>query len=196
MKPLRLVVVAAVAALALVGCDRGNGTATPPAPSSGSGTPTATPIPAGSATAVGQWSTQPVTVTHQVPVPPVPVLTGIRSAAHQTEGFDRITFDFRGPLPGYEVRYVDKVVGGATGLPVTVPGRRWIAVTFRPAQAHEDNGTPTVVPLAKTLDHPMLRAYAIVDDFEAVLTVALGLDDVVAFRVGELPGRVYVDVAA
>jgi hypothetical protein len=44
----------------------------------------------------------------------------------------------------------------------------------------------------------MLRGYAIVGDFEGYVSVALGLDDVVGFRVGELaePNRVYVDVAA
>jgi hypothetical protein len=42
----------------------------------------------------------------------------------------------------------------------------------------------------------MLKAYRIVGDFEGVVTVALGLDDVVGFRVGELPGRLYIDVAA
>jgi hypothetical protein len=42
----------------------------------------------------------------------------------------------------------------------------------------------------------MIEAYAVTGDFEAVVTVVLGLDDVVAYRVGELPGRIYVDVAA
>ena len=44
-----------------------------------------------------------------------------------------------------------------------------------------------------------VKAYAISGDFEGVLTVHLGLDDVVGYRVGELPGepgRIYVDVAA
>jgi len=42
----------------------------------------------------------------------------------------------------------------------------------------------------------MMKGFAISGDFEAVLTIAIGLDDVVGFRVGELPGRIYVDVAA
>ncbi|HEX2418217.1 MAG TPA: hypothetical protein VHJ83_08880 [Micromonosporaceae bacterium] len=44
----------------------------------------------------------------------------------------------------------------------------------------------------------MLRAYQVVGDFEAVVSVALGLDDTVGFRVGGLsnPNRIYLDVAA
>jgi hypothetical protein len=50
-----------------------------------------------------------------------------------------------------------------------------------------------------TLGLPMLKAYAITGDFEGVLTVVLGLDAVVGFRVVELPGapgRIAVDVAS
>ncbi|HEX6869827.1 MAG TPA: hypothetical protein VF163_01905 [Micromonosporaceae bacterium] len=131
-----------------------------------------------------------------VSVPPVPVLIGIRSAAH--DGYDRIVFDFDGRLPGYSVRYVSTVVADPSGKPVTVPGRQHLQIVFRPAQAHNDAGTSTVAR-SRTLDYPMMRAYAITGDFEAVLTVTIGLDDVVGFRVGELPGnpaRIYLDVAA
>jgi len=79
---------------------------------------------------------------------------------------------------------------------VQVPGRRWLLISFRPAQAHDESGNPTVTPRLVELGYPMLRGYAVVGDFEAVLSVALGLDDVVGYRVGELPGRIYLDVAA
>jgi hypothetical protein len=151
------------------------------------------PPPGGSPTA---WTSDPVRVERSnLPVPPVPVLTNIRSAAHTPEGFDRIVFDFQAVLPGYEVRYVSKVVEDGSGRTVTMPGRRFLQITMRPAQAHTDAGAATA-PRAKTLNYPMLRAYAIVGDFEGVVSVALGLDDTVGFRVGELPGRIYIDVAA
>jgi hypothetical protein len=137
-----------------------------------------------------------VTVTRTVRIPPVPLLTDIRSAAHPDQGYDRIVFDFTGALPGYEVRYVDEVRGDPSDLPVHVPGRRFLQITFRPAQAHTDTGAPTGAPRAKTFAYPMMRGYAIVGDFEAVLTAAIGLDDVVGYRIGELPGRIYLDVAA
>jgi hypothetical protein len=157
-----------------------------PAPATGTAGPT-------SAAPGARWGSTPVTVTHAVPVPPVPLLTGIRSAAHP--GYDRVTFDIPGRIPGYDVRYVSTVVGDASGGPVDVPGRRYLQVRFRPAQAHTDAGAATV-PRRATFGYPMLRGYVVNGDFEGVLTVTLGLDDVVGFRVGELPGRVYVDIAA
>jgi hypothetical protein len=163
-------------------------TAGPPSTSS----QPAPPPGAGPAT----WASGPVKVDRDnLPVPPVPVLTNIRSAAHSTEGYDRIVFDFRGALPGYEVRYVSEVVEDGSGRTVTMPGRRFLQITLRPAQAHTEAGAATT-PRAMTLNYPMLKAYAVVGDFEGVVSVALGLDDVVGFRVGELPGRIYIDVAA
>jgi hypothetical protein len=147
----------------------------------------------------GEWTTGPLTVTHDPTVPPVPQLIGIRSAAHPDEGYDRIVFDFAGPLPGYMVRYVDEVREDASGSPVAMPGRRYLLVVLTPAQAHTDAGQALILPKSKTLDYPMMRGYALVGDFEGYVSVALGLDDVVGFRVGELagrPGRIYLDVAA
>ena len=128
----------------------------PSPPSTGTPTPPPPPVP----TRPDGWVSGPLTVHRDVPVPPVPLLVGIRSAAHPVEGYDRITFDFSGPLPGYEVRYVVQVVGDASGLPIQVPGRRFLLITFRPAQAHTDAGEATVAR-AKTLNYPMLRSYAV-----------------------------------
>lgn len=127
----------------------------------------------------------------------MPRVTAIRSGAHSDEGYDRIVFDFVSVLPGYDIRYVDTVIADGSGLPVSVPGRRYLKVTFRPAQAHDDSGVG--VPRSMTLGLPMLKAYAITGDFEGVLTVVLGLDDQVGFRIVELPGipgRIAIDVAA
>jgi hypothetical protein len=212
MRRIGVLTITMVGALALAACggggaDGGGATAGPPAPSGtaagigGGQTPaptanTTTPEPTGGS---GTWAAGPVTVAHDVAVPPVPVLLGIRSAAHPSEGYDRIVFDFTGPLPGYTVRYVDQVRADPSDRPVTVPGRRFLLVVFAPAQAHTEAGVATVTTNPVGLGHPMLRGYALAGDFEGHVSVALGLDDVVGFRVGELPGkpgRVYVDVAA
>jgi hypothetical protein len=132
-------------------------------------------------------------------VPPVPLVIGIRSAPHPDQGFDRIVFDIDGPLPSYTVRYVDEVREDGSGRLVTMPGRRYLLIVFDPAQAHTEEGTALVIPTRRTLDYPMLRGYVLVGDFEGYVSVALGLDDVVGYRVGELPGnpgRIYLDVAA
>jgi hypothetical protein len=141
-------------------------------------------------------------VTHDVTVPPVPQLVGIRSAAHPDEGYDRIVFDVDGQLPRYTVRYVDEVREDPSDLPVAMPGRRYLLVVFTPAQAHTDAGTALIAPKRMDLDYPMMRGYVLVGDFEGYVSVAIGLDDVVGYRVGELPGqagrlgRIYLDVAA
>jgi hypothetical protein len=204
MKRFGFLAVLAACTLALGAC-AGGGAAdsdTPQPPpatqaTSGSTAPggSSTPEPTGGP----PWTSAPLTVTHNVAVPPVPVLLGIRSAAHPEGGYDRIVFDFGGPLPGYSIRYIDEVREDPSDRPVTMPGRRYLLVVFTPTQAHTDAGASTVTPKSATLGYPMLKGYVLVGDFEGYVSVALGLDDVVGFRVGELPGqpgRVYLDVAA
>ena len=128
-------------------------------------------------------------------MPPVPRVVRIRAAAHSSEGFDRIVFDIQGRLPGYEVRYVPVVVADGSGKRLAMPGRRYLQIVLRPAQAHDDQGEHAVSG-RHDLDFPMLKGYVVAGDFEGVLTIALGLDDVVGYRVGELPGHIYIDVAA
>jgi hypothetical protein len=201
MRRLGVLAVAMVGAVLLGACtstgDGGGGaspttsTATPPA-----GSPTV--LPTVEPTGGPAWTTGPLKVTRDYPVPPVPLLVGIRSAAHADAGFDRIVFDFAGPLPGYAIRYVDEVRADPSDQPVTMPGRRYLLIVFTVAQAHTEAGETSVSPRSMTLDYSMLRGYAVVGDFEGYVSVALGLDDVVGFRVGELasPNRIYVDVAA
>jgi hypothetical protein len=212
MRRLGLLIITLIGSLALGACGTGDdgsgggdGTPTTSAPSATAPAPTqtpggtgggATPKPTGGSSV---WTSGPLTVRHDVAVPPVPVLLRIRSAAHPDAGYDRIVFDFTGPLPGYTVRYVDQVREDPSDRPVTVPGRRFLLIVFTPAQAHTDAGVVTVTPRTARLDYPMLRGYAMAGDFEGYVSVALGLDDVVGYRVGELPGtpgRIYLDVAA
>lgn len=141
------------------------------------------------------WTSGPVTVVRHPAVPPVPVVVRVRAAAHSAEGFDRIVFDIEGAGPGYAVRYVDQVKADPSDRPVAVPGRRHLLVVLTPAQAHRDDGTATISGVHR-LGLPMMRSYAVVGDYEGYVSIAIGLDDVVGYRVGELPGRIYLDVAA
>lgn len=223
MKRRGFLAVTMAGALVLAGCGNGNGnggtdysppaSTQPPAASSppGDGTDNGVAAPGPSTPAhpggggqggrgiESEWTSGPLTVTHNPNVPPVPQLLRIRSAAHTDDGYDRIVFDFPGALPGYTVRYVDEVQEDPSGLPVDMPGRRFLLIVFTPAQAHTDEGAAQVSPRRKTLDYPMMRGYVLVGDFEGYVSVAIGLDDVVGYRVGELtgqPGRIYLDVAA
>ncbi len=198
--------VVGVAAALSGACDspapRPDATAAPPTPTVVSVSPTA-PVPSGSgtsgtsadATTTAGWSTDPVVRDRTVSVPPVPVVVHVRSATHAAEGYDRVVLDITGALPGYQVRYIDHPVMDGSGRAATVPGRRYLQIRLEPAMAHAEDGT-ALAPRTTTVNYPMLKGWTITGDFEGVVTIVLGLDDVVGFRVGELSGpRVFIDVA-
>jgi hypothetical protein len=169
------------------------------APVATSAAPTSEPGSAGAAANrcdAGAWHAAPVTVTRQVAVPPVPRVTAIRTAAHPECGYDRVVLDITGPVPGYSIRYASQVTADPSGRTITVSGRSYLLITLRPAQAHTDSGSATITPRARVLNYPMLKGYALAGDFEGVLTLALGLQAPTSIRVGELPGRLYIDLRA
>lgn len=65
-------------------------------------------------------------------------------AGGAADRYDRIVFDIKGQIPGYDVRYVDKVIKDPSGEPATLPGRRFIVIRLEPMNAHTDAGEPTV----------------------------------------------------
>ncbi len=143
---------------------------------------------------VGPWRSAPVTVTHKVPVPPVPVITAVRTAQHPECGYDRIVLDVSGPLPGYSVRYVTQAKADASGATIVLPGKRYLLITLRPAQAHTLAGAATVASGIQRPGYPALTSWALAGDFEGVVTLAAGLPGQLSIRTGELPGRIYIDI--
>jgi hypothetical protein len=172
----------------------------PPAPvePAASGLPTSAAAPSPSATTLvasaPRWRTDPITVKHEPEVPPVPVVTGIRYAGHPEDGYDRIVFDIEGGLPGYSARYVDEVRADPSDRRLSVPGKRYLQIVFTPAQAHRADGDSTVRGVHRA-GLPMLTSYAVAGDFEGHVSIALGLSARTGYRIGELPGRIYIDVA-
>lgn len=167
---------------------------------SASGSVTATSSPPTGATAAGcgtsAWQTAPVSVTRQVAVPPVPVVTAVRTARHPGCGYERLVLDISGPLPGYTIRYASTVTADPSGHAITVPGRHFLLITLRPAQAHTSSDAPTIIRHAQVVGYPMLTGWALASDFEGIVTLAVGLDAVTGIRIGELPGRLYIDFKA
>lgn len=139
------------------------------------------------------WATTPVTVKHDPPVPPVPVLTGVRYAAHE-DGYDRVVLDIPGALPGYSAKYVKEVRRDGSDEPVAVPGSAFLLIVLHPAQAHRADGTATVTGIHRT-GLAGVKAYAITGDYEGYVSIALGVSGVRKFHVGELSDRIYLDVA-
>lgn len=139
------------------------------------------------------WGSVPVTVSHTVPVPPVPVVTGLKAAAHPECGYDRLVLSLSGKMPSYTVRYVSRVIADPSGQVVSLPGSKYLVITLRPGQAHQESGTLTLPRAVSAPGFPRLVSYALAGDFEGVVTVAVGLSGTTGIRVGELPGRLYVD---
>jgi hypothetical protein len=129
-----------------------------------------------------------------VAVPPVAIITGVRTATHPECGYDRLVLDMTGTAAGYDIRYVTRVAADASGKAITVPGHSYLLITLRATQAHADSGTATVPAHAAALGYPMLTGYALTGDFEGVVTFVLGLKSATSIRVGELPGHWYIDV--
>jgi hypothetical protein len=124
------------------------------------------------------------------------LLREVRTARHP--GFDRITFEFTGDrLPGYRVAYLAGPAHDCgAGEPKEVAGNAVLEVDLRPANAHTEEGQPTIPFRERRLDLPVLKEIERTCDFEAVVTWALGVSEAKRFRVIELSGppRLAVDI--
>jgi hypothetical protein len=182
--------------LLLAGC---TGTGDPPAggPTTTSAIPTATssppPIDAdGKTSPSAVWSSGP----RALPRPRgagQAVLIKVRTGRH--EGFDRVVFEFRDGLPGYQVGYVEEVINAA-GAPVGLRGEAFLLVTFDGAHASEPGGG--TFQLAKPRPgYRSIKHVQLVDDAGGRVRFGIGLGAVAGYKVSELPpDRMYVDVAA
>lgn len=133
-------------------------------------------------------------MTRHVAARAIQAITAVRTAMHAECGYERLVLDIAGPLPSYEVRYVTQVVADPSGKPVTLPGRSYLLITLRPAQAHSGSGAPTIARSVQATGYPVLKGYALAGDFEGVFRLALGLQGPTSIRVGELPGHWYIDL--
>lgn len=139
-----------------------------------------------------RWHKPPITVTRNFHVPPTPVITAVRTAKHASCRFDRLVFDISGRHPGYRIQYVKQVISDGSGQPIKLPGKRFLLITLRPAQAHKSGGStlPTKVQVVRD---PMVKSWVLAGDFEGVVSIGVGLGAKTSVRVGELRGRIYID---
>jgi hypothetical protein len=124
-----------------------------------------------------------------------PTLVDVRVGRHP--GFDRVVFEFRGGLPDHRVSYVDQLVEDGSGRPVSVAGAADLQVVFQAANAHEEDGSPSVSPRRFSPGLPAVKEVAQVGDFEAVVTYGIGIDRRRPITVSTLsgPSRLIIDVA-
>jgi hypothetical protein len=122
-------------------------------------------------------------------------LSSVAAGCHA--GYDRFVLRARsGGTPGYDVRYVSRIVADGSGNPISLQGSRFLLVVVRNARGHTSGGTNL---LAGTLTPHCsnLRQLKKAGDFEGVVSYGLGLRRRTGFRVFRLtaPTRIVVDVA-
>jgi hypothetical protein len=125
-------------------------------------------------------TSQPGTVQHSYPVPPLPQLIAIGAGDHPATGterpYNRMTFTFRTAFPSYQIRFGSKLVSDPSGRPIRLAGDGVLQVTFRQAQAHTASGTPSVLakPPAQ-LGYHRMTSWAPAGDNEGVLSYGIGI---------------------
>ncbi|MET9287309.1 AMIN-like domain-containing (lipo)protein [Nocardia beijingensis] len=129
-------------------------------------------------------------------------LTGVRAGRHDC--FDRLVLDIAGPVTGYHVGYVERVVMDGSGAPVPLRGDAFLSIAVY-APAHDDGFNPTYTPanraeLADVRDYRTFRQVAWAGSFEGQTTLGVGTRARLPFQVSTLDGpgggsRVVIDVA-
>lgn len=130
------------------------------------------------------------------PARAIPTLTAIRAAHHR--GFDRLVFQFKGPLPAHrKVRYVHKVLGEGSGDPILLTGNARLDVRFWNASGLDASGHITYGPTRRAFALPNLVQLASAGQLELHLGFGVGLARKTHLTVFTLrdPSRVVIDVA-
>jgi hypothetical protein len=121
-------------------------------------------------------------------------LSSAAAGCHGT--FDRFVIRARFATPGYDVRYVRRIVADPSGRSVSLLGTQRLRARFNLAAGHDNHGTNL---LARTLTPrcPNLLQVKKTGDFEGTVSFGLGVKRMTGFRVFRLtnPTRIVIDVA-
>jgi len=114
-------------------------------------------------------------------------LTTVRAAGHS--GYDRVVFDFSGPMPSYDVvgQESSTFLNDASGQPVTLDGTAGVKVILRATDAATTQDSQPGLT--------SVRQIAQIGNFEHQLSYGIGLASSTCFRVLELsnPHRLVID---
>ena len=126
----------------------------------------------------------------------ISTLIEVRTARH--DGFERIVYTFEPErISGYKVEYIDRPVRQCgSGEVVDLPGDAWLLVRLEPANAHTEEGRPTVAERDRRLEYENIKRLKLICDFEAVVEWVVAVASPNRYRVLELrnPARLVVDV--
>ena len=108
--------------------------------------------------------------------------------------YDRVVFEFSGPVPLLRIEYVQELIGDGSGLPVPIGGRAILLVQFTPARAHDDNGQASA-PARMQPKLPLVKEIVRSGDFEAAVTYGIGLGQKADTRILTMdnPNRLVID---
>ena len=124
------------------------------------------------------------------------ILKEVRTAQHGN--YDRVVFEFAGAeMPSYHIEYIDKPVRACgSGNVVPLAGDGWLEIRFFPANAHTEEGKPTVENRERAPNHKIIKELKSTCDFEANVEWVLGVSSPNKYRVLELknPTRLVVDI--
>jgi hypothetical protein len=165
-------------------------------------TGTSTSVASSSSTSGGTENTTTSTSGSTTPVSidathPTAHLVAVRAARQDT--VDRVVFEFSERVPGYKVAYAPKPLTGTSGKEVSLAGSAALVVRMEAASGFNvDTGKP-IYSGPQRVQPAGTRAVqeaAQVEDFEAVLTWAVGLNAETPFRVSTLesPPRLVIDL--
>jgi hypothetical protein len=124
------------------------------------------------------------------------LLREMRTARHPD--FDRIVLDFGADaVPPYRISYIDRPVRQCgSGDTVPFAGDAWLSIVAEPANAHTEQGAPTVTPRERAPGLPSLLEVKLICDFEAVVEIVAGVRSPEQYRAFVLrsPNRLVVDI--
>ncbi|HSV65078.1 MAG TPA: LPXTG cell wall anchor domain-containing protein [Mycobacteriales bacterium] len=145
-------------------------------------------IPAAPSPGVPGFGTAPVSGGSEAG--PQTIISSVTVGHHA--GFDRVVFSLNGPLPRYDVSYVDQVTADGSGAVVPLLGSAFLHVVIKPTSTSVHAPQNTITP-----GFPMLKQVKGAGDFEAVTSYGFGLASRSGFRAFTLagPNRLVVDVA-
>lgn len=124
-------------------------------------------------------------------------LVAIRAAHHPeaTPKYDRVVFEFNGPIPLFRMEFVKQLIADGSGLPIVIKGEAKLLLRFEATVAHTDAGQPTA-PLRLTPNLPVAKEIVSVGDFEGIVTYGVGLTEKRELRLITManPARLVIDI--
>jgi hypothetical protein len=119
-------------------------------------------------------------------------LTNIRVGRHAT--FDRVVLDFRGPVPSaFRGTWTATLIADPSGKRISLPGNTFVRVVTQQATGAPTYRGPTTFTTPRLRN---VRAVTVAGDFEAVLSIGIGLRHRTWLHVFTLanPSRLVIDV--